>query len=64
MCKTGPILESKGMYAIFSKKGKKGQQNVNKRPKRANHLKIWATVYKIRKYFEKGHVIVCSYRTQ
>lgn len=46
MCKTGPILESKGMYAIFSKKGKKGQQNVNKRPKRANHLKIWATVYK------------------
>ena len=27
-CKTGPILESKGMRAIFQKKSKKGQKNV------------------------------------
>ena len=26
----GPILESKGMCAIFQKKGKKGQNNVKK----------------------------------
>ena len=26
----GPILESKGMCAIFQKKGKKGQNNVEK----------------------------------
>ena len=50
----GPILESKGMRAIFQKKGKK----------RAKYLKIWAKMYKIWKYFEKGQVIACDYRTQ
>ena len=34
---TGPILESKGLRAIFQKKGKK----------RAKHLKIRAKMYKI-----------------
>ena len=36
------------MLAIFQKKNKKGQ-------KRAKYLKIWAKVYKIWKYFEKGY---------
>ena len=39
MC-AGPILESKGMHAIFQKNGKKGQ-------KMAKYLKIWAKMYKI-----------------
>ena len=33
----GPILESKGMLAIFQKKGKK----------RAKYLEIWAKMYNI-----------------
>ena len=37
----GPILESKGMRAIFQKK-------------KAKYLKIWAKMYKIWKHFEKG----------
>ena len=36
MFQAGPILESKGMRAIFHKKGKK----------RAKYLKIWAKMYK------------------
>ena len=44
---TGSILESKGMRAIFRKKGKKGQKHVKKWQKRAKHLKIWAKIYKI-----------------
>ena len=39
-----PILESKGMHAIFQKKGK-----------------IWAKMYNIWKYFEKGQVIAWDY---
>ena len=27
-------------------------------------MKIWAKMYKICKYFEKGQVIACDYRTQ
>ena len=34
---TGPILERKGMRAIFKKKGKT----------RANYFKIWGKMYKI-----------------
>ena len=41
MLETGPILESKGMHAIFQKKGKKKWQ------KRTKYLKIWAKIYKI-----------------
>ena len=52
-----PILESKGMRAIFQKRAKKIL-------KRVKYLKIWAKMDKIWKYFEKGHVIVCDYRTQ
>ena len=47
----GPILESKGMCAIFQKKVKKMLKNVKKGEN------IW-------KYFEKGQVIACDYRTQ
>ena len=51
---TGSIVESKGMHAIFQKKGKKEQ-------KRAKYLKIWAKKYKIWKYFEKGKPHACDY---
>ena len=37
---SGPILESKGMHAIFQKKGKKGQN-------REKYLKNWGKMYKI-----------------
>ena len=46
----GLILESKGMRAIFQKKGKKKF----KREKRTKYLKIWAKIYKISNYIEKG----------
>ena len=46
MC-AGPILESKGMHAIFQKNGKKGQKMLKKRQKMAKYLKIWAKMYKI-----------------
>ena len=36
--KAGPILECKGMRAVFHEKGKKGQKK---------YLKIWAKMYKI-----------------
>ena len=39
------------MHAIFQKKGKK----------RAKYLKIWAKMYKIWKYFEKGQPHACDY---
>ena len=58
---SGPILESKGMRAIFQKKGKK--KNLEGQ-KRAKYLKIWAKIYKISKYIEKRRVIVCDNRTQ
>ena len=51
----GPILESQGMRVIFQKKHK---ENVKK------YLRIQAKIYKILKYFEKGQVIACHYRTQ
>ena len=38
------MLENKGMRAIFQKKGKE----------RIKYLKLWAKMYKIWKYFEKG----------
>ena len=46
---SGPILERRGMHAIFQKK-------------RANYLKIWAKMNKTWKYFEKGQPHVCDYR--
>ena len=52
---SGPILESKGMHAIFQKNGKKGEN-------RAKYLKIWAKMYHIWKYFEKGQLHACDYR--
>ena len=43
----GPILESKGMPAMFQKKGKKRGNNVKLEQKRAKYLKIWTKIYKI-----------------
>ena len=40
----------------FSEKGQKKGQNKTK------YLKIWAKMYKIWKYFEKGQPHVCDYR--
>ena len=60
---SGPILVSKGMRAIYQKKGKKQHKKVWKGEKSAKYLKIWAKMYKIRKYFVKEHVIACGYRT-
>ena len=51
----GPILQRNDMRAIFQKKGKKEQ-------KRAKYLKIWAKMYKIWIYFEKGQPHACDYR--
>ena len=42
-----PVLESKGMHAIFQEKGKKRQKNVTKRKKGAKYLKILVKMYKI-----------------
>ena len=42
---------------FFRKRAKKCQ-------KWAKYLKIWAKMYKIRKYFEKGQVIMCDYCMQ
>ena len=49
---SGSILESKSIRAIFSEKGQK----------RAKYLKIWAKMYKIWKYFEKGQAIARNKR--
>ena len=49
-----PILEIKGMLAIFSEKWQK----------RAKYLRIWVKMYKIWKYFEKGQPHACDYHTQ
>ena len=51
----GTILESKGMHAIFEKKGKKGQKML-KTEKNAKYLKIWAKIYKNTKI---SHTINC-----
>ena len=53
---TGPeqILEIKGIHAICQKNEQKGQ----------NVWKFGQKMYKIWKYFEKGHVIGCNYRVQ
>ena len=40
LIKTGPILERKGMHALFQKNGRKCE-------KRAKYLKIWAKMHKI-----------------
>ena len=48
----GPILGSKGHACDFSEKEQK----------RAKYLKIWAKMYKIWKYFWKGHPHACDYR--
>ena len=59
---SGPILESKGMTAIFWTRQKR-PKNVKKGKKRkisenlGKNVQIW-------KYFEKGQVIACDYRTQ
>ena len=55
------VFICKGMYAIFQKKGKK---MLKKDKKVKKYLKIWAKMYKIGKYFEKGQVITCNYCTQ
>ena len=34
-----------------------------KKAKRAKYFKIWAKMYKIFKYFEKGQVIACGHCT-
>ena len=47
---TGTILESKGMHAIFQKKGKKGGDV----KKKAKYLKILAKMYKIENILKKG----------
>ena len=61
---SGPILESKGICAIFQKKGKKSAKNVKKGQKRAKYSKIWAKNVQNLKLFEKGQVTACNYRTQ
>ena len=50
---SGPILESKGMTAIFWTQGKKGQKML-KRAKSAKYLKIWAKMYKFENISKKG----------
>ena len=54
----GPILENKGMGAIFSEKG---QRNVEKGQ---NTWKFGQKMYKIRKYSEKGQVHAIIARTK
>ena len=44
------------MGAIFEKKGKEMF--------RVKHLKMWAKMYKIWKYFEQGQVIACDNHMQ
>ena len=51
---SGPILEIKGMHAIFQKKGQKGQKS-------AKHLKTCTKMYKTRKHFEKGQPHAFNY---
>ena len=43
---------------------RKRTKNIIKGQKGAKYLKIWAKMYKIWKYFEKGQVIACNYRMQ
>ena len=57
MYESGPILERKGMGAIFQKKGKK---NIRKGKKRQKVSKFEQKCIK----FEKGQVIACDYRTE
>ena len=47
LIRTGPILENKGMSAIFQKNGKEML-------KKAKHLKIWAKMYKSENILKKG----------
>ena len=60
---SGPILESKGMTAIFWTQGKKDQKMLKKGKKRkiSEHLGKNVQTWK---YFEKGQMIACDYRTQ
>ena len=51
---SGPILEGKGMRAIFSEKGQKSAKK--------KYMKIWTKMYKIWKYFEKGQPYASEYR--
>ena len=46
----------------FFRKMAKARQEKGKKKKK--YLEIWANMYKIRKYFEKGQVIVCDYPMQ
>ena len=48
----------------YSRKYGHARDFSEKEQKRAKYLNIWAKMYKIWKYFEKGHVIACNYRTQ
>ena len=47
----GPILESKGMHAIFQKKGKK---MLRKDKKRTKYSKIWQKYTKFENILKKG----------
>ena len=49
-----PILKSKGVCAIFQKKGKKRAKNLKKGQKNVQNLKI----------LKKGQAILCDYCTQ
>ena len=51
----GAYSRKKGHACDFSEKGQKRQ-------KRAKYLKIWAKMYKVQKYFEKGQPPACNYR--
>ena len=59
-----PILDSKGMRAIFQKKGKSRAKKILNRAQKGKYWKVWAKMYKIWKYFQKGQGIACDYRTQ
>ena len=48
---SGPILESKGLHAIFFKK------NANKGQKRAKYLKIWQKCAKFKNILKKGSLM-------
>ena len=58
----GPILESKGMHAIFQKKGKKRQKKMSKKGKKGQNIWKFGQKYtKFENILKKGrrlHVIL------
>ena len=57
----GPILESKGMHAIFQERGGERERKMLEKGK---IFEKWEKTHKIWKYFEKRQVIACDYRIQ